>query len=104
MPDVDGTSIGRMAGSIGPSELAVPDVSAQKTVVDDQSQYPSVMEERKVPVKPFLKRKTQAVKFQKVAWKTKSRIDCWNKPEAPKKSKPAKESKQSQMQQPAEQN
>lgn len=29
--------------------------------------------------KPFLKRKSQAVKFQKLKWKGQSRIDCWKK-------------------------
>ena len=58
LPNIDGTSVSRM----GPSEMTGPDLSAQRTG-EDQSQYPSVMEERKVPVKPFLKRKTQAVKM-----------------------------------------
>ena len=65
------------------------------------------MEERKTTVKPFLKRKTEAVKSQKVTWKNKSRIDCWNKPENPKKFKVFKEKKQPQlkeMQHPIEQN
>lgn len=53
LPNVDGVSVSR----IGHSEMTGPDLSAQR-IGEDQSQYPSVMEERKVPVKPFLKRKT----------------------------------------------
>ena len=94
LPNMDGTSMEPM----GRSEMTAPEMSAQRTA-DDQSQYPSVLEERKVPVRPFLKRKTQAVKMQKVAWKAKSRTDCWNKPEAPKKSKVATEQRPSLVQQ-----
>eukprot|EP00347_Sterkiella_histriomuscorum_P022601 403337869 len=37
--------------------------------------------------KQFLKRKTQAVKFQKVDWKVRSRIDCWTNKGAEKDSR-----------------
>ena len=50
-----------------------PDMNNQQQTIDG----------RKVVTKPFLKRKTKTMKAQKVNWNTKSRIDCWNKPDAP---------------------
>jgi hypothetical protein len=37
-------------------------------------------EEIKDSAKPFLKRKTQAIKAKKISWQAKSKIDCWKEP------------------------
>jgi hypothetical protein len=35
-------------------------------------------EKEQKTTKPFLKRKTLAIKPKKINWQTKSKIDCWN--------------------------
>ncbi|CDW78921.1 UNKNOWN [Stylonychia lemnae] len=48
----------------------------ESATTQDQSQTNTNQDKSNAP-KNFLKRKTQAVKFQKCDWKVKSRIDCW---------------------------
>ena len=58
------------------------DQSQNKDSEDSEDEQPEEEEVNKKPAKPkpFLKRKTRAVKFQKLDWnKVKSKTDCWTK-------------------------
>lgn len=73
----------RSANKVTETKLKLERNSSQpppKEEVNIQQDLVKIKEENKEIVKPFLKRKTQAIKAKKISWQAKSKIDCWKEP------------------------
>lgn len=65
-----------------PLKIRMRDVSQRQSLKPQEMppavEYYEEENKEKKTTKPFLKRKTIAVKPAKINWQTKSKIDCWN--------------------------